>query len=68
MNGPRLGLFEPLQTLFGAADPSRATYPVLNILAGASSGMYTTVNAISINLTYLARCRGCDFWKPVFNS
>nr|CCA25283.1 Mitochondrial Carrier (MC) Family putative [Albugo laibachii Nc14] len=43
MNGPRLGLFEPLQQFFGATDPSRATFPILNILAGASSGVIGAV-------------------------
>ena len=51
MNGPRLGLFEPLQQFFGATDPSRATFPILNILAGASSGTYTPENVINVDFS-----------------
>lgn len=39
MNGPRLGLFEPLQKVFGATDPTSYWFPVRNVCAAATSGM-----------------------------
>ncbi|CAH0490688.1 unnamed protein product [Peronospora farinosa] len=39
MNGPRLGLFEPLQKVYGATDPTALSYPLRNICAAATSGM-----------------------------
>lgn len=38
MNAPRLGLFEPLQKLYGATDPTCYTFPIRNIAAAATSG------------------------------
>jgi len=38
MNAPRLGLFEPLQKVYGATDPTCYTFPIRNIAAGATSG------------------------------
>ncbi|GMF25412.1 unnamed protein product [Phytophthora lilii] len=39
MNGPRLGLFEPLQKVFGATDPTAYSFPLRNVCAAATSGM-----------------------------
>jgi solute carrier family 25 protein 34/35 len=39
LNGPRLGLFEPLQKFYGATDPTSYTFPLRNICAAATSGM-----------------------------
>ncbi|UIZ26381.1 hypothetical protein KXD40_002477 [Peronospora effusa] len=39
MNGPRLGLFEPLQKVYGATDSTALSYPLRNICAAATSGM-----------------------------
>ena len=39
MNGPRLGLFESLQKLYGATDPTCYTFPIRNIAAAATSGI-----------------------------
>ncbi|KAL4140484.1 hypothetical protein PRNP1_014768 [Phytophthora ramorum] len=39
MNGPRLGLFEPLQKVFGATDPTAISFPLRNVCAAATSGM-----------------------------
>ncbi|KAI9908021.1 hypothetical protein PsorP6_016498 [Peronosclerospora sorghi] len=38
MNGPRLGLFEPLQKVFGATDPTAYSFPLRNASAAATSG------------------------------
>ncbi|KAF4147742.1 Mitochondrial carrier protein [Phytophthora infestans] len=39
MNGPRLGLFEPMQKVFGATDPTAYSFPIRNVCAAATSGM-----------------------------
>jgi solute carrier family 25 protein 34/35 len=39
MNGPRLSLFEPLQKVYGATDPTHFSFPLRNICAAATSGM-----------------------------
>ncbi|TDH69210.1 hypothetical protein CCR75_004385 [Bremia lactucae] len=39
MNGPRLGLFAPLQKVVGATDPTSVWFPVRNVCAAATSGM-----------------------------
>ncbi|RLN79038.1 hypothetical protein BBJ28_00007572 [Nothophytophthora sp. Chile5] len=39
MNGPRLGLFEPLQKVYGATDPTAYSFPIRNVCAAATSGM-----------------------------
>jgi hypothetical protein len=39
MNGVRLGAFEPLQYFFGATDPSKSTFLLRNVAAGAVSGI-----------------------------
>lgn len=39
MNGPRLALFEPLQKLYGATDPTHYSFPLRNVAAAATSGM-----------------------------
>ena len=39
LNGPRLGLFRPLQEVFGATDATAMSFPVRNICAAATSGM-----------------------------
>ncbi|DBA03703.1 TPA: hypothetical protein N0F65_004120 [Lagenidium giganteum] len=39
MNAPRLGLFEPLQKVYGATDPTCYTYPLRNIAAAMTSGI-----------------------------
>ncbi|CAI5744978.1 unnamed protein product [Peronospora destructor] len=39
MNGPRLGLFEPLQKVYGATDSTAMSFPLRNICAAATSGM-----------------------------
>lgn len=38
MNGTRLGVYEPLQEIFGANDSSRRGYTIRNIGAGATAG------------------------------
>lgn len=38
LNGPRLGLFEPIQKLYGATDPTHFTFPLRNLAAAATSG------------------------------
>ncbi|TMW60266.1 hypothetical protein Poli38472_000308 [Pythium oligandrum] len=39
MNAPRLGLFEPLQKVYGATDPTHYSFPLRNIAAAATSGI-----------------------------
>uniref|UniRef100_A0AAV1U7N0 Mitochondrial oxaloacetate transport protein n=1 Tax=Peronospora matthiolae TaxID=2874970 RepID=A0AAV1U7N0_9STRA len=39
MNGPRLGLYEPLQKVFGATDATAFSFPLRNVCAAATSGM-----------------------------
>ncbi|GLE10763.1 hypothetical protein PINS_up023003 [Pythium insidiosum] len=54
MNAPRLGLFEPLQRLYGATDPTCYTFPIRNIAAAATSGM---IGAIFGSPFYLIKAR-----------
>ncbi|CAH0514845.1 unnamed protein product [Peronospora belbahrii] len=39
MNGPRLGLYQPLQQFYGATDPTAFSFPIRNLAAAATSGM-----------------------------
>lgn len=38
MNAPRLGLFEPIQKLYGATDSTHWSFPIRNVAAAATSG------------------------------
>ncbi|KAF1329728.1 Mitochondrial carrier family, partial [Globisporangium splendens] len=39
LNAPRLGLFEPIQKLYGATDPTHFSFPIRNLAAAATSGL-----------------------------
>lgn len=44
MNGTRLGVFEPLQKIFGVTSPDeQSTFLIRNICAGATAGMVGSV-------------------------
>ncbi|CAI5734792.1 unnamed protein product [Hyaloperonospora brassicae] len=54
MNGPRLGLFEPLQHVFGATDAAALSFPLRNVCAAATSGM---IGAFVGSPFYLVKAR-----------
>ncbi|CAK4072265.1 unnamed protein product [Aphanomyces euteiches] len=54
MNGARLGLFEHLQRVYGATDPTSYSYPLRNMLAGATSG---AIGAIMGSPFFLVKAR-----------
>ena len=66
MNGMRLGLFEPLQKLFGATNPDDPTYVFRNISAGATSGVIIGPPSVSSKISPCLGVLGAISGSPFF--